>query len=174
MSLKKPKDIPKISRPREKKIDKIKDHTPHKKKSEIEFNCNIYFKTKTASDVQYYCIEVETVQYFSFLSYELSLQFKKKKNVVYISIIGLKAKNNYVNEPSPAVTELLFEDLYGKYTINILKQDGSINSAVFDINVFKKEIIILETFLPEKENNRQFCSFNVQQNKFSFINKGIR
>lgn len=174
MSLKKPKDIPKISGARKKTIDKIKDHTPHKKKSEIEFNCNLYFKIKTTADIQYYCIEIETAQYFSFLSYELSLQFKKTKNVIDVSILGLKAKNNYVNEPGTAVTEILFEELYGKYTVNILKQDGSINCAVFDINVFKKEITLLEEYLPEKENNRKFCSFNIPREKFSFINKGLK
>ena len=173
MSLKKPNALPKISKPRMKSIDKTKDITPVKKTSEIEFNCGIYFKTRPATDIQYYCIAVETIQHFSFLSYELSLQSKKTKNIIDISILGLKAKNTYVTEADSARTEILFQDLYGKYTINIIKQDGSINSVEVDINIFKKEIILLNEFLPDKVNNRKFCSFSIEKNKFSFIKEGL-
>ncbi|QQS35019.1 MAG: hypothetical protein IPM56_12235 [Ignavibacteriales bacterium] len=168
MSLKKPKEIPGIAKSRNKSIEKTKDQTPHKKISAVEFKCSVYFKTIPASDVQYYCLVVETVQHFSLLSYELSLQHRKNKNVIDVSILGLKTKNNYVNEPGPAYSELMFEELYGNYTINIIKQDGSINSAVFNFNIFKKDISLVEEFIPEKENNRKFCDFLVKKEKFSF------
>ena len=56
MSLKKPKDVPKVPKAREKNIDKLKKSTPAKKKTEVEFNCKIYFHkdgTKRKTEVPF-------------------------------------------------------------------------------------------------------------------------
>ena len=65
-----------------------------------------------------------------------------------------------------------FENLYGKYTINIIKQDGSINSAIVDFNIFKKSIKLINVFLPEKRNNREFIKFEIATKKFKYSNEG--
>jgi hypothetical protein len=71
----------------------------------------------------------------------------------------LRPRQTYFTEVAPAKSEVFFEDLYGEHTINIIKKDGSINSAIVDFNVFKKEIKILNEFLPPKKNNRKFFVF---------------
>ncbi len=151
MALKKPKDVPKLPKAREKSIDKLKKSTPAKKKSEVEFNCKIYFHKDGSNGKQKYRFEVETIKIFSFLNYKLTAQARKEKKVIDISLLGLTAMNDYVAKVQPANVEIDFEELFGEYTINILKQDGSVNSALVKFNIFKKEIVILKEFLPEKE-----------------------
>ena len=68
----------------------------------------------------------------------------------------------------PANAEIDFEELFGEYTVNIIKQDGSINSVIVNFNIFKKEIVIVKEFLPEKKNNSKFCTFEVDENKFTY------
>ena len=102
------------------------------------------------------------------LNYQLSVNGRKTKNVIDISMLGLKATNNYTNEPGPASGVLYFDELYGKHTINIIKQDGSINTAVLNFNIFKKSIELIEESVPEKENNSRFCTFRIADEKFTF------
>ena len=172
MPLKKQKSVPEIPKSREKKISVIKEAIPEKKDSEIEFICEIYFSTDISGQKQYYCIGLVTVLQFSNLNYELSVDSVKKKNTIDIIILGLKTKAGYINNSGPARREVLFENLYGKYTINIIKQDGSINSAIVDFNIFKKSIKLINVFLPEKRNNREFVKFEIVTNKFKYSNEG--
>jgi hypothetical protein len=86
--------------------------------------------------------------------------------------LGLKTKAGYINNSGPARKKVLFENLYGKYTINIIKQDGSINSAIVDFNIFKKSIKLINVFLPEKRNNREFIKFEIATKKFKYSNEG--
>lgn len=168
MSLKKPKSIPDIPRSRKKKPDQIKETVPAKKSNEPEYRCSVYFSYNPSKKNQQYAVEIETIKLFSVLNYNLSLESRKTKNVIDINIMGLKATNNYTNEPGPAVSIIYFNELYGKHTINVIKQDGSINSAVFNFNVFKKSIELVEESVPEKKNNSRFCDFNVAADKFKF------
>lgn len=168
MSLKKPKSIPDIPKSRQKKPGKIKEAVPSKKSNEIEYRCRVYFSFNPSNKKQRYAVEIETIKLFSVLNYNLSLESRKTKNVIDINILGLKATNNYTNEPGPAVGVIYFDELYGKHTINIIKQDGSINSAVYNFNVFKKSIELVEESVSEKKNNNKFCVFNVAADKFTF------
>lgn len=174
MALKKPKNIPKIPKAREKSIDKLKDITPMKKEAENEFVCRIYFHKDSIKGTQKYRFTLETVKLFSFLNYEITTKSNKTKKNIDISIIGLKAKNDYVSKVQPAFTDVDFEELYGEHTINIIKQDGSINSALVDFNIYKKEIKLLKTYLPEKKNNRLFCSFEIDDGLNSYSNEFIK
>lgn len=168
MALKKPKDVPKIPKAREKNIDKLKKATPAKKKTEIEFNCRIFFHKEGSSAKQKYRFEIETMKIFSFLNYKISAQARKERKVLDISLLGLTAMNDYVAKVQPANVEVDFDDLFGEYTVNIIKQDGSINSALVNFNIFKKEINIVEEFLPEKKNNSKFCTFEVDTDNFTY------
>lgn len=168
MALKKPKDVPKISKAREKNIDRLKKTTLAKKKSEIEFNCKIYFHCDGNKAIQKYRLEIETIKLFSFLNYKLAAQARKEKKTIDISLLGLSALNDYVAKVQPATIEIDFEDLFGEYTINIIKQDGSINSAVVNFNIFKKEIELIKEFLPEKKNNSKYCTFEIDKDSFTF------
>lgn len=167
MALKKPKEVPKIPKAREKSIDKLKKISPAKKKKEIEFNCKIYF-FKDAKGKQKYRFFLETIKMFSFLNYTITAQTRKEKKTIDISLLGLKALNDYVAKVHPATIEIDFEDLFGEYTVNIIKQDGSINSALINFNIFKKEIELLKEFLPEKKNNSKFCTFEIDKDHFTF------
>lgn len=168
MSLKNPKSIPGIPKAREKSITRLKDNIPRKKESEIEYICSVYFHKDPASKKQLYCCRLFSTRHFTMLNYEISVKARKQKKSIDISILGLNTKAGYVTKAGPAVTELMFEELYGKITVNIIKQDGSINSAVFDFNIFKKKIELVKEFLPPKENNRKFCEFEVAEEKFTY------
>lgn len=170
MPLKKPTVVPKIPKTREKSLDKLKSATPLDKAGETEYKCKVYFYYSTHQKKQQYCFLIETVKQFSVLNYELKLNSKTNKKEIDISIVGLAANQTYLTESGPAVGEVCFDDLYGEKIINIIKQDGTINSAVFSFNIFKKEIVLLKEFLPKKKNNRKFCSFEVASNYFTFGN----
>lgn len=168
MALKKPKDVPKLPKAREKSIDKLKKSTPAKKKTEVEFNCKIYFHVDGTNGKQKYRFEVETLKIFSFLNYKITAQARKEKKVIDISLLGLTALNDYMARVQSANIEIDFEELFGEYTVNIIKQDGSINSALLNFNIFKKEIELVKQFLPEKKNNSKFCTFEIDKNKFTY------
>ena len=91
MALKKPKEVPQIPKAREKKIDKLKKATPAKKKTEIEFNCIMYFHKDGVNGKQKYRFEIETIKIFSFLNYKITAQARKEKNTIDISLLGLTA-----------------------------------------------------------------------------------
>ena len=171
MPLKKQKSVPEIPKSREKKISVIRESIPEKKDSGIEFVCEIYFTTDISGKKQYYCIGLITILQFSNLNYEISVNTVKQKNSIDIIILGLKTRPGYINNSGPAGKEVFFESLYGKYTINIIKQDGSINSAIIDFNIFKKSIKLIDVFLPEKRNNRKFVKFEIATNKFKYSNE---
>jgi len=168
MPLKKPKSIPKIAKTRKKTIDNLKETVPGKKEAELEYNCKIAFKFNPLKKVQQYSFILETEKLFSSMEYGITTESKKDKKVIDISILGLSPKQSYFTEAGPAKSEVSFEDLYGEYTVNIIKKDGSINSAVLDFNIFKKEIKLLNEFLPPKKNNRKFCAFSVNSKNFTF------
>lgn len=168
MALKKPKDVPKIPKARGKNIDKLKKSTPAKKKTEIEFNCRIYFHKDGTNGKQKYRFEVETLKIFSFLNYKITAQARKEKKTIDISLLGLTALNDYVAKVQPANIEIDFEDLFGEYTVNVIKQDGSINSAIVNFNIFKKDIELAKEFLPEKKNNSKFCTFEIDRDRFTY------
>ncbi len=167
MSLKKPKSVPEIPKTRKKKPE-IKEPVPPKKNNEIEYRCKVYFHYNPAKKSQSYAIEIETTRHFAVLNYNLTFDSKKSKNIIDINVLGLKAANSYTNEPGPAVSIIYFDELYGRYTINIIKQDGSINSAVYYFNIYKNSIELIEDDVPAKQNNSRFCLFDIDEKKFTF------
>lgn len=168
MPLKKPNSLPKFAKPRKKTIEKLKEVIPAKKTSEIEYKCKIYFKFNQLKKVQQYVFALETEKLFANMKYGITTQVSKSKRTIDISISGLTPIQTYFVEPGPAVNEIIFDNLFGEYTINVLKKDGSINSAVINFNVFKKEIKVIDEFLPPKKNNRKFCSFIIDSKNFTF------
>lgn len=168
MPLRKQEKIPKVPKTRKKTIDKLKDTTPAKKEDQIEYRVKAFFHYDDVQQKQFYIISVETVKEFTFLSYEVTVDVLFEKETIDISLRGLNTLQSYLVTAKPAYTEIQFEDLIGKYTVNMIKQDGTMNSAVYDFNIYKKEITLVKTFLPEKKNNRHFCEFSVDEEKFSF------
>jgi hypothetical protein len=168
MSLKRSKTISGSGRTRKKKPERMKAAVPGKKSNEIEYICSVYFSYNPSKKNQSYAIEIETTRLFSVLNYNLSIDGKKTKNIIDVNLLGLKATNSYTNEAGPASKVIYFDELYGNNTINIIKQDGSINSAVFNFNVFKKSIELVEEYLPGKKNISRFCAFYVAEEKFTF------
>ena len=101
----------------------------------------------------------------------MSVDSFREKNQIYVIIKGLKAQTNMAPRVMPARTDIVFDDLMGEYTVNIVKQDGAINSGVFKFNIYNKEIKLLDEFIPEKENNRHFCQFGVAEDEYTFEDK---
>jgi hypothetical protein len=168
MSLKKSKTVPGITETKKMNSKKIKNAARDKKSHEIEYICNVYFSYNPLRKNQSYAVEIETTKLFSVLNYDLTVNSKKTRNIIDISLLGLKATNSYTNEAGPASNVIYFDELYGKHTINIIKQDGSINSAIFNFNIFKKSIELLEESPSGNKNNLRFCTFNVAEKKYTF------
>lgn len=168
MPLKKPVDLPKIPKTRKKKANKAIESIPEPKPDKLEYICKAYFSYDKLHKKQQYVLSLETVAEFTSFAYEVSVDVIREKHQIYIVLMGLTAKTNIVPEIKPAVTEVKFDDLIGEYTINVVKQDGAINSCKMKFNLFLKEIKLLKTFKPKKRNNRHFCDFMVDEEKFTF------
>jgi len=168
LSLRKPKSIPKIPKTRKKKIHTALSAIPTKKPDKLEYICKAFYKYDDTVKKQYSVFALETVAEFTSFSYEVSVEIFKEKNTINLVIMGLKAKLNSVPQIMPARKEILFEDLIGDYLVNVVKQDGAINSAEFHLNIYKKEILLKKEFKPKKKNNRLFCKFKVVEEDFSF------
>ncbi|NCQ18788.1 MAG: hypothetical protein GW805_10745 [Ignavibacteria bacterium] len=160
--------MPKISKPRKKTTTTVKKTIPQKKEASVEYIVTVFFKFDQRLKKQFSVISLATVKLFTSLSYEISVDVQKGKNSIDIRLLGLNTRQSYYVSPNPASTELLFENLFGKFNINIIKQDGSINCALFDFNIYKKEIKLIEISLPKKKNNRMFVRFEVPTEFFSF------
>lgn len=168
MPLKKPKDIPKIPKTRKKKAHSAIEAIPEPKPDKLEYICRAYFKYDRLHRKQLYVLSIETIAEFTSFAYEVSVDVVRDKHEIYLVLMGLTAKTNIVPEIKPAITEVEFDDLVGDYTINVVKQDGAINSCDMHFNLFLKEIKINKVFQPKKKNNRHFCDFYVDEEKFSF------
>ena len=168
MPLKNPKEMPKIPKTRQKKAENAIKAIPEKKPDKIEYYCRFYFSYDKLLKKDFTSIKLETTAEFTNFSYELNVEILQEKRDIYFVIMGLSAKMNAVPQIEPATKITNLEELVGDYTINVVKQDGCINSARVNINRFSKEIKLNEEFLPEKENNRLFCKFNVANDLFSF------
>lgn len=170
MPLKNPKAIPKIPKTRKKKAEAAINAIPEKKPDRLEYYCKASFQYDNEIMQQYSVLTLETVAEFTTFSYEIVVDVLHEKRDIYIVLMGLKANPNIVPEVEPAIKELLFEDLVGDYTVHLVKQDGAINSAVFGFNLYTKKIIMKKEFMQEKENNRLFCKFDVDEESFTFEN----
>lgn len=168
MSLKKPADIPRLPKTRSKNPDAARKAIPQKKEDKVEYICSAAFIYDTMFKKQYYRLRLETLAEFTSFAYEISVDWHVEKNVIDITIMGLQTKMNYLPKIEHAKADVLLENLFGEYTVNVIKQDGCINSAVYDFNIFKKQIELKNKFMPPKKNNRLFCEFEVAGESFSF------
>ncbi|MFH0736225.1 MAG: hypothetical protein V1773_15575 [bacterium] len=169
MPLKHPDSIPKIPKTRNKKAQAAINAIPQKKPDKLEYVCKAFFYYDDMLQKQYISLSVETIVEFTAFSYELSVDIVREKNQIYLVLMGLFAKPNYAPQVQPARKDNLFDDLIGDVIINVVKQDGSINAAVFNFNLVEKKIELIKEYLPEKENNRLFCKFAVAVEEFSFL-----
>jgi len=168
LPLRKPKNIPKIPKTRKKKPHAALSAIPTKKPDKLEYICKAFYHYDSMLKKQYCVFAIETVVEFTSFAYEVSVEVIKEKNVIDLILMGLKAKTNVVPQIQPARNEILFEDLIGDYTVNVVKQDGAINTGDFHFNIFKKEILLTKQYKPKKKNNRLFCRFEVAKDEFTF------
>jgi|YNPMSStandDraft_2_1061718.scaffolds.fasta_scaffold00039_18 hypothetical protein len=168
MPLRKLDEIPKLPKTRKKKPEVIWNLIPEKKKDNIEYICKPLFYFDKVLKKQKTGFIIESVAHFSSFSYEIINEVKKNKNEIIITLYGIKNLNNAIPRIGPAIAEIYFEDLFGEHTVYIVKQDGCINGAHVDFNIFKKDIVIKNKFLYEKKNNRLFCDFIIDKSLFTF------
>ncbi len=168
MPLKQPKKVPKIPKARKKSAENAINAIPAPKPDKIEYTCKALFNFDELTKKQQYIFAIETSAVFTSFAYEVSVDSFKEKDQIYIVIKGLKALPNLAPRVMPARTDIIFEDLMGEYTVNIVKQDGAMNSGIFKFNIYNKDIKILDEFIPEKENNRHFCNFEIAKDEYTF------
>jgi hypothetical protein len=171
LSLRSLKGIPKIPKTRQKKAKNALDAIPEKKPDKIEYVCKVFYKYDDTVKKQLYVFAIETVVEFTNFSYEISVETLKEKNTITFFLMGLRAMPNMAPKIQPARSEVPFEDLMGDYTVNLVKQDGAINTAKYHFNIFMKEIKLVESFKPAKKNNRWFGRFEIAKEEFTFLTK---
>lgn len=168
MPLKKPKELPKIPKTRKKNAEAALAAIPQKKPDKLEYYCKAFYEFDEVLKQQFAVLSIQTIVDFTSFAYEVSVEAFKDKDTLNLVIMGLSAKTNMVPQIQPARTDIRLDDLNGELKVNVVKQDGSINSAVYNLNVFKKEINLIKQFIPEKKNNRLFCQFMVEKESFTF------
>ncbi|MCK9280843.1 MAG: hypothetical protein M0P71_09490 [Melioribacteraceae bacterium] len=168
MPLKKPTDIPRLPRAREKKGISALDTIPTKKPDKKDYLVKGFFRYEPILKKQFLIFAIETITEFTSFAYEISVETFKENGEFYIVLMGLKAKTNIIPRVMPARTEIKFDELNGDFKINVLKKDGAINSAHFYANVLNKELVLKEKSIPKKKNNRFFCDFEIAKKEFSF------
>ncbi len=144
---------------------------PLKKPDKLEYICKAFYKYDPTIKKQYSVFALETIVEFSTFSYEITVETIREKNEIYFIPMGLRAKTNVVPLIQPARTEIFFEDLVGDYIVNVVKQDGAINTGEFHFNIYKKEILLTKQYKLKKKNNRLFCKFEIAEENFSFLEK---
>jgi len=171
LPLKKPKDVPKIPKTRKKKADSVFSAIPEKKPDKLEYICKTLFRYNELNKKQFTVIVIETIIEFTNFIYEVSLKVQKDRNEINVIIMGLTAKTDIVPQVLPAKGEYLLEDLVGEFTVNVYKQDGSVNTGIYNLNFYNKSINLIKEFKPAKKNNRLFCKFEVAEDEFTFGNE---
>jgi len=168
LSLRKPKVTPKLPKTRKKKAYTAIAAIPLKKTDKLEYISKAFYKYDESVNKQFCVFAIETIVEFTSFSYEVTVEVVKEKNVLNFILLGLKAKTNVVPLVQPARTEIFFEDLVGDYVVNVVKQDGAINTGEFHFNIYKKEILLTKQYKANKKNNRLFCKFEISEKDFSF------
>ncbi|MBN1301763.1 MAG: hypothetical protein JW995_11165 [Melioribacteraceae bacterium] len=168
MPLKNPDEIPKIPKTRKKKAGAAIEAIPEKKPDKLEYKCRAFFRYDKALREQKFVFRIETIAEFTSFAYEIAVDDLREKREFFFVLMGLKAKPNIIPLVQSAYTDLEYKDLVGEYKVNVVKQDGAINSAVFKFNLFSKEIILVDQFIPKKKNNRLFCEFGTAEELYAF------
>ncbi|MCK6614468.1 MAG: hypothetical protein L6Q47_09540 [Ignavibacteriaceae bacterium] len=137
-------------------------------KTNLEYLIRFYFSFDKLTGKQYYIVEFSTFRLFSQLNYSITTKVKKQKDQITISLLGLSTNNSYYTNSYSAVSFLRFEDLFGDFTVNIVKQDGTVNSAQVAFNIYNKTIEIRSTSSGNQGTDRIFCQFETDNSQFTF------
>lgn len=137
-------------------------------KTNLEYYVRFYFNYDKATARQYYIIELSTFRLFSNLNYSITTKIKRQKDQITISLLGLSTNNSYYTNSYSAVSFIRFEELFGEFTVNVVKQDGTVNSAVVSFNIYNKTIEIRSTSSGKEGQDRIFCQFETDNSQFTF------
>lgn len=137
-------------------------------KANLEYYIRFYFDFDKTIGRQYYTAALSTVRLFSQLNYSITTKVKRQKDQITINLLGLSTNNSYYTNSYSAVTFLRFEELFGDFTVNVVKQDGTINSALVSFNVYNKSIEIRSTSSGNEGEDRIFCQFETENSQFTF------
>lgn len=168
MPLKKPADVPRLPKTRQKNPEAAKAAIPQKKEDKIEYVLKALFSYDETLHKQFCLLRLETIAEFTSFAYEISVDSHIEKNDIDITIMGLQTKMNYLPNIEHAKANVRYENLVGDYTVNVIKQDGCINTAIFNFNIYSRKIKLINKFMPPKKNNRWFCDFEVAEQEFTF------
>lgn len=146
----------------------ITDDRKNHGRTDLEYQVKLYFTYDKVRGLQNYVVELRTFRLFSNLNYSISTKMKKTKENIDIKITGLSTNNSFYSNSNAAISYLLFEDLYGKFNLRIIKQDGSVNSAEVTFNIYEKQIQLGEISFGTGDQKREFCQFIVDESLFSF------
>ena len=161
MPLKNPDKVPALPKLRTRKAKTVMAAIPEPKSDKIEYICKVFYKKEAQNSAYIPMLSLETVSEFSNFIYEISTDSVLIKKELNLIILGLKTSTNSAPGVQPAFKEMQLGDLVGEYIFNVYKRDGAVNSALIKFNPFNQNIKLLKEYLPPKQNNRHFCSFEV-------------
>lgn len=98
-----------------------------KKKQEPQYTLNIFthFDEKTHRDVTVFL--VQTTRIFVNFRYEILLDATVNSDKISLKILGLHVPSVLLPQSGPAVGIRQYDVLHGKYSMQIIKQDGTVN-----------------------------------------------
>lgn len=137
-------------------------------KTNLEYYVRFYFEFDKVTGRQYYTIALSTFRLFSQLNYSITTKIKKQKDQITINLLGLSTNNSYYTNSYSAVSFLRLEELFGDFTVNVVKQDGTINSALVSFNIYNRTIEIRSTSSGNEGQDRIFCQFETDNSQFTF------
>lgn len=137
-------------------------------KTNLEYLVRFYFSFDKVTGKQFYTVALSTYRLFSQLNYSITTKVKRQRDHITVNLLGLSTNNSYYTNSYSAVSFLRFEELFGDFTVNVVKQDGTVNSALVAFNIYNKSIEIRSTSSGNDGEDRIFCQFETDSSQFTF------
>ena len=114
-----------------------------------DYTLNVFHDTAEQSKDPCVSFVVQTTKIFVSFRYDILMEADVSDRTVTLTIKGLHAPELLMPGSGPAYGAAQLQDLFGHYTLNVVKQDKTVNT--FDIDVGAEDITILrspkETFI---------------------------
>jgi hypothetical protein len=117
-----------------------------KKGREPEYSLNIFHHYDEKIKRNVIVFLVQTIRIFVSFRYEILLEETVHGSVIDLKIVGLHVPELLMPQTGPAAGQRDFQELQGSYTLNVSKQDKT-------LNIFQIEILPDTVEIKQKPNN---------------------
>lgn len=124
-----------------------------------EYQIKPYFEFDDTIKKNLFVIELLTYREFASFRYDIDYILTNKNREYKIKIKGLNSKDISFPYAGKATTKIKFDNLIGKYTFQIAKKNGEINSFDIRINPHERTVILEKEFLKDKKKHKKFVEY---------------